>query len=81
MEDDVVNKNTNDNDVIMVKYPDITVRLSGQDGNPAFIIGRVMRILRRGGVPEAKISEFVAEAKSGDYDHVLQTVMRWVDVE
>ena len=64
-----------------VKYPHITVELTGQDGNPFFIIGRVGQALRRGGVSEVDIVSFREEAQSGDYDHVLQTVMRTVVVE
>jgi hypothetical protein len=30
--------------------------------------------------PEAEIEEFLAEATSGDYDHLLQTVVRWVSI-
>lgn len=59
-------------------YPDVEVQLSGEDGNAFYIIGRVTRALRRAGVPREKIDVFVAEATSGDYDHVLQTTMRWV---
>jgi hypothetical protein len=64
-----------------IKFPDITVQLSGEDGNGAFIVGRVMRALRRHKVPQKQVSQFVEEATSGDYDHLLQTCMRWVDVE
>jgi hypothetical protein len=63
-----------------IRYPEIEVRLSGQDGNAFAIIGRVTKALRRAGVTQASISEFTSEATSGDYDHVLQTCMRWVDV-
>jgi hypothetical protein len=28
-----------------------------------------------------KIDAYFAEATSGDYDHLLQTTMRWVDWE
>jgi hypothetical protein len=27
-----------------------------------------------------ELAAFTTEATSGDYDHLLQTVMRWVDV-
>jgi hypothetical protein len=63
-----------------VKYPNITVELCGHDGNAFSIIGRVTKALRRGDVPQAEIDAFTKEATSGDYDHVLQTAMRWVDV-
>ena len=31
-------------------------------------------------VPREEQEEFMEEATSGDYDHLLQTVMKWVDV-
>jgi hypothetical protein len=62
------------------KYPDIEVPLTGQDGNGFFIIGRVGMALRKAGVDQAEVTEFRKEAMSGDYDHLLQTCMRWVSV-
>jgi hypothetical protein len=61
------------------KFPDVQVQLTGEDGNAFFIIGRVSQALRRAGHGEV-IQEFQNEAMSGDYNHVLQTVMRWVEV-
>ena len=63
------------------KYPDITVQLTGIDGNAGSIMGAVSRALRRGDVPSAEIDEFRRECMSGDYDHLLQTCMKWVEVE
>ena len=63
-----------------VKYPDIECRLTGGDGNAFAIIGGVKKALQRAGVPADEIAAFVEEATSGDYDNVLQTAMRWVDV-
>jgi hypothetical protein len=62
------------------KYPQIEVQLSGEDGNAFFIIGRVRHALQRGGVPQELIDEYSREALSGNYDNVLQTCMRWVNV-
>lgn len=59
---------------------DVVVRLSGEDGNAFFIIGSVSRALREGG-HMGLVKEFTDEAMSGDYDHVLQTCMRYVVVE
>lgn len=61
------------------KYPDISVQLTGEDGNAMVIIGRVSAALRRGGVPRSEIDQFVEEAMSGDYDNVVATACRWVD--
>ena len=63
------------------KYPDITVTLVGEDGNAFAILGRVLKDLKQHGVSKEEIEEFKKEAMSGDYDHLLQTVMDWVNVE
>ena len=64
---------------MMPKY-DIKVNLSGEDGNALNILGRVRRALRREGVNSEELDKFYAEATSGDYDHLLQTCMKWVEV-
>ncbi len=61
------------------KYPHVKVKLVGQDGNAFFILGRVAAALRRAHVPQAEIDAFLKEARSGDYDHLLQTVVQTVD--
>jgi hypothetical protein len=61
------------------KYSHITVPFAGQDGNAFAILGRVLAALRQAGVPEAERQAFQAEATSGDYDHLLQTVMQTVN--
>ena len=63
-----------------IKYPDIEVQLSDVDGNALVIMGAVTKALRRAGVDTEEIDTFRSEAMSGDYDHLLQTCMRWVDV-
>lgn len=64
-----------------VKYPDIQVRLVGEDGNAFAILGRVTKALKRANVEKAKVDEFMAEAMNGDYDHLLRTCMAWVDTD
>ena len=63
-----------------VKYPQVEVQLTGQDGNAFFIIGRVRRALREAGASKEEVESFCAEAMNGDYNNVLQTCMRWVSV-
>lgn len=65
----------------MIKFPEVHVRLSGRDGNAFSILSRVQREMRRAGIPEEVIERFVDEATSGDYNHLVATCMRWVDVE
>lgn len=63
------------------KYPNITVQLVGQNGNALNLVGIVQQALKSAKVPKEEVTEFVNDALSGDYDHVLQTCMKWVDVE
>jgi hypothetical protein len=63
------------------RYPDIQVQLSGEDGNAFAILGHTTRALRQAGLDQDEIDLYYAEATSGDYDHLLQTTMRWVDWE
>jgi hypothetical protein len=64
-----------------VKYPDVTVQLSGQDGNAFAIMGRVQEALRKAGASVEERNAYYTEATEGDYDHLLQVTMRWVNVE
>ena len=61
------------------KYPNITVELSEVNGNAFSIIGAVLREMR-GKVAVEEIDKFQTEAMSGDYDNLLRTCMKWVDV-
>lgn len=63
-----------------VKYPDITVELVGSDGNAFSIMAKVARALRQAGVSKEEIDQYTKESMSGDYDHLLQTAMSWVEV-
>ena len=64
-----------------IKYPDITVKLVGNDGNVFVILGAVTKALRKNHISETEINQFIDEATSGDYDNLLQTCMKWVNVE
>jgi hypothetical protein len=63
-----------------VKYPNIKVRLTGTNGNCFVILGKVKQALIRGHVPAEEIEKWQEEATSGDYDHLLVTCMKWVEV-
>jgi hypothetical protein len=54
--------------------------LIGQDGNAFNILARARRALRQAGRDD-EWGAFQAEATSGDYDHLLATVMNWFEVE
>ena len=59
---------------------DAVVQLTGEDGNAFAILGRVRRGILRSNHPELA-EDFLREATSGDYDHLLLTCMRYVSVE
>lgn len=63
-----------------VRYPEIEVQLTGNDGNAFAILGNVRRAMVRAKVPESDIKEFMQEAMDGDYNQLLVTCMEWVNV-
>jgi hypothetical protein len=62
------------------KYPDVTVKLTGENGNAFVILGKVRRALREAGIAKEEIDACMREMQAGDYDHLLGTAMRWVEV-
>lgn len=60
---------------------DVTVRLSGQDGNAFSIMAAVIRAIRGKGATPEQIEEYQRDSMSGDYDHLIQTAMKWVTVK
>lgn len=62
----------------MPKHPEIIVEM--RDGNAYAILAAIRKAMRRAGIPDAEIEAFVTEAKSGDYDHLIQTCMEEVTV-
>lgn len=63
-----------------VKYPNVEVQLTGEDGNAFAVMGAVSKALRQAGVSQEEIDQYRKESMSGDYDHLLQAAMRWVAV-
>jgi hypothetical protein len=61
-------------------FPQVTVRLVGEDGNAYSILGRVTHALKRAGVERSQIDAFAEAATSGDYNHLLRTVMETVSI-
>ena len=66
---------------IELKQTGIRVKLSGEDGNAYYILGKVQRALRQGGMGKEFIDAYMKEATSGDYNHLLATTMEVVEVE
>ncbi|MDE2020229.1 MAG: hypothetical protein KGJ13_07840 [Patescibacteria group bacterium] len=63
------------------KYPHVRVQLVGGDGNAFYILGRCQQAAKRGNVPAEEIGAFMDEARSGDYNHLLATCMRWFECD
>jgi hypothetical protein len=62
------------------KHPDITVTLTGRDGNAFAMLGRCRAAARDAGLSNDEIAAFMDEAMAGDYDQLLKTAMRWFEV-
>jgi len=59
----------------------VRVKLIGEDGNAFAILGKVSKALRDAGYDQAFIDEYIEQATSGDYDHLLMTTMPYVEVQ
>ena len=58
-----------------------TVKLVGEDGNAFSIMWRVKQSLRRAGADKEYIDQYLKDAISADYDHLLAVSMEYVEVE
>ena len=65
----------------MVKYPEITVKLIGENSNAFNILSICGSAMRNAKLPPSELTAFYKEATSGDYNHLLVTCMEWFDVE
>ena len=63
----------------MMTKTNVKVKLVGTDGNAFSILGKVSKALKAGGHPDLA-KEFMKEAMSGDYNHLLRTAMEYVEV-
>lgn len=54
----------------------ITLELVGLDGNAFFLMGAFSRQARREGWTQEEIDEVLIDCKSGDYDHLLQVLVK-----
>jgi hypothetical protein len=64
----------------LIKLPRATVDLSDCNGNAIAVVQRTMRALRGAGWTRDQCDAFRKEALTGDYDHVLQTCMKYAEV-
>jgi hypothetical protein len=57
------------------------VKLLGTNGNAFAVLGLALRALRDAGWSKTERDAFAAEATIGDYDQLLGTIMKHLDVE
>lgn len=53
----------------------VNLELVGLDGNAFFLLGKFQQEARRQGWSAQEIQTVMTEAQSGDYDHLLQTLI------
>ena len=59
----------------------IDVQLTGRDGNAFSCMAHVVRALRKHGVKQVELDDFMDQAMSGNYNNLLQVCMKWVNVK
>jgi len=59
----------------------VKVHLIGMDGNAYALLRKVRHSLRRAGYGTEFINRFAKKSVSIDYDHLLATTMKYVEVE
>ena len=50
-----------------IKYPQVKVKLAGEDGNAFAVMGATRRAMRKAGLSEEQIEEYLKEAMSRDW--------------
>ena len=65
---------------ITPKYPNVTVQLTGTDGNAFAIMGRVQAALRKAGATKEELAQYSMDSMSGDYDNLLRAQAKWVNI-
>jgi len=63
----------------MEPLTNVKVKLTGEDGNAFFILAKVQKALKRAGHQELA-KKYTEEAFGGNYDHLLQVTMKYVEV-
>ena len=58
-----------------------TVNLIGKDGNAFSIMGEISNALRKAGADKEYIEQYFKESTIGDYNNLLKTAMKYVDIK
>jgi ERCC4-related helicase len=57
----------------------VKMSLAGLDGNAFNLMGQFQRNARRQGIPQEEVKAVLDECRTGDYDHLLQTLMNNIE--
>ena len=64
-----------------IKFPEVEVQLTGNDGNAYAIMGAVQKAMRRAEIPQHEIEEYLNKSmNSQSYDELLQVALKTVTV-
>ena len=55
----------------------VKISRSGPDGNAFVVMGRCQTALRDAGATDDDIQDYLKEAKSGNYEHLLAVSAEW----
>jgi len=64
----------------MIKFPNIDVKITDNNGNAFFIIGAVIKAMKRGGCTKEQVDTYKKAAQSGNYDNLLRVTMDTINV-
>ena len=68
--------------MIDTKYPEITVKLVGKDGNDFNLLSCCLQVMRIAGLDKQERDSFVNEVTSAQsYTEALHIMMSWVNVK
>lgn len=57
------------------------LKIIGEDGNAFNILGRAQRAAKKAKWTKSQIDEYLEEAMSGDYNHLLATTAKYFEVQ
>lgn len=63
------------------KFPDVKVKLTGEDGNAFAVMAAVQAAMRKAQIPQHEIDSYLNKSlNSGSYNELLQIAMKTVTV-
>lgn len=59
----------------------LKLKIVGTDGDAFALLGRASQVMKKERWPKEKRDEILEEATAGDYNHLLQTLLKHFEVE